>query len=495
MQRIPFHRTVTAVVAACAMFALTSTASGQFNPSSLKKKAKEAASAVVGGAAQSGQQSGQTGTAVVIPDGESPEETINKAAEALRPLFDIRSVYQGQFASKTNAQEFYNNCRQADYATQRARVQQAVAMSPEARVREEYTYNRVMEKFPEHFATLTTAQLIPEINNAIETAYAEKGKGPSRAGAALEAAEAAVLVADGILLVTPDHPDVTRLRADAMAAAESMGAAKEKVYTGSFHKEHAGKIVFSSQPIVAGQENPAALRSSFTAQDDIYGMMYFRGTFKEVSGGSGRGYTKLFVDGNEKVSYDFNLPADQAAHAWLKSEIIPDPASSTTRGAAMFTKAISELSPRRHAIKVQTLDGDWKVLAEGEFTLDCTGGLDRVADVHTRIGAQKLAAVRLPEPAMRNAALEKECMAALRDWKEKPLKVVITDRDWTIQYHPITGAITSRIINTTVAMKKPDGGCRMFVISFQQQYAGGKYGKAQQYGVGDSADLPCDHVK
>lgn len=495
MQRIPFHRVAAAVLAACFVFALTSTASGQFDPSSLKKKAKEAAATVVGGGAESGQEPGRNGAVVTIPDGESPEETINKADKALRPLFDIRSVYQGQFASKSNAQEFYNNCQQADYPAQRLRVQQAAAMSPEARVREEHTYDRVMEKFPEHFAKLTTEQLIPEINNAIETAYAEKGKGASRAGAALEAAEAAVIVADGILLVTPGHPEVTQLRADAMAAAESMGAAKDNVYTGAFNREHAGKIVFSSQPIVAGQENPAALRTAFTAQDDIYGMMYFRGTFKEVSGGAGRGYTKLFVDGNEKVSYDFNLPADQAANAWLKSEIIPDPATSTTRGAAMFTKAISELSPRRHTIKVQTLDGDWKVLAEGEFTLDCTGGLDRVADVHTRIGAQKLAAVRLPEPAMRNAALEKECMAALKDWKEKPLKVVITDRDWTIQYHPITGAITSRIINTTVAMKKPDGGCRMFVISFQQQYAGGKYGKAQQYGVGDSADLPCEQVK
>jgi hypothetical protein len=44
-------------------------------------------------------------------------------------------------------------------------------------------------------------------------------------------------------------------------------------------------------------------------------------------------------------------------------------------------------------------------------------------------------------------------------------------------------------------MKKPDGGCRMFVISFRQQYQGKKYGKAQQHGVGDSADIPCDNVK
>jgi hypothetical protein len=353
-----------------------------------------------------------------------------------------------------------------------------------------------MTEFPEHFAKLKQEFLIKEINNAIETAYAEKGKGAARAGAAVEAAESALLVCEGILFITPDDTQVQGLKADAESALAAMGAAREKVFTGSFHKEHAGKIVFSAQPIVAGEENPAALRNAFNAAtDDIYGMMYFPGTFQEVTGGGAYGWTKLFVDGNEKASYDFKLPADQAANAWLKSEIIPDPAASTTRGAAIFTKALSELSPRRHTVKVQTLDQDWKVLAEGEFTLDCSGGLERIADVHKRINEQKLANVKLPAPAMRNAALEKECMAALKDWKEKPIKVIITDADWTIQYHPVTGAITSRTINTTVAMKKPDGGCRMFVVSFRQQYQGKKYGKAQQYGVGDSADIPCDNVK
>lgn len=470
-------------------------ASAQFDPSSLKKKAEKAVKSAGEEGTEKDRKIEAGEASETLPSGESPEETISKAASAVRPLLDIRSVYQGQYASKSNAQEFYNTCKKVDYATQRARVEQAVAMKPDARDREQFSYEQVMDQFPEHFAKLTKESLIPEINNAIETAYAEKGKGASSAGAALEAAEAAVLVADGILLVTPGHPEVTSLRADAAAAAQSMGAAKEKVYSGAFHKEHAGKIVFSSEPIVAGKENTSAMRDAFTTQDNIYGMMYFSGTFKEATNGSAYAYTKLFVDGNEKASYDFKLPADQAENAWLKSEIIPDPASSTTRGAAIFTKAISELSPRRHTIKLQTLNDYSKTIAEGEFTLDCSGGLDRVADVHKRLGEKKLASVTLPAPAMRNPALEKECMAALKEWKETPLKVVITDADWTIQYHPVTGAITSRTINTTVAMKKTDGGCRMFVISFRQQYQGKKYGRAEQYGVGDSADMPCENVK
>ncbi len=468
------------------LVAVPFTASAQFDPSSLKKKVEQTVTSKV---------QDKAGSAPVLMDGEEPEEVIEKAARAVRPLLDMRSVYKGMLSQRAQAEEFYNTCKGVEYATQRSRVQQAVALKPTAMERNQSSYDAVMTRFPAHFEQLVRDQLIPEINNAIETAYAEKAKGATRAGAALDAAESAVFVADGILLITPDDAKVAKLRADAQKAAASMGAAKNAVFTNAFGKSNAGRIVFSSEPIVAGSERESALRTSFTPRDNIYGMMYFKGTFKEVTDGSGYGWTKLFVDDNEKASYDFKLPADQAALPWLKSEIVPDPAASTTRGAAVFTKAISELSPRPHTIRVQTLDENWKVLAEGEFELDCSDGLERIADVHRKLGEKKIASVTLPAPAMKNAALEKECIAALKDWKETPLKVIITDRDWTIQRHPITGAIVSRIINTTTVVKKPDGGCRMFQISFEQLYNGKSYGKAQQYGVGDSADITCDKVK
>lgn len=387
-----------ALVLACAPVA----ARAQFDPSSLKKKVEKAVSS---------QVDEKTKSAPVLMNGDEPEEVIEKAARAMRPLLDMRSVYKGMLSQRSNAQEFYNNCRDADYATQRSRVTQAVALKPDARSRNESSFDAVMVRFPAHFEKLVKEQLIPEINNAIETAYAEKAKGATRTGAALDAAESALLVADGILLVTPDDDKVKKLRGDAQKAAASMGAAKEAVFTSAFGKTNAGRIVFSSSPIVAGSEQPGAMRTSFTTRDNIYGMMYFKGTFKEVTGGSGYGWTKLFVDDNEKASYDFKLPADQVANTWLKSEIIPDPAESTTRGAALFTKAISELSPRPHTIRVQTLDENWKVLAEGEFELDCSEGLERVADVHRKLGEKKIASVTLPAAAMKNPALERICSA------------------------------------------------------------------------------------
>jgi hypothetical protein len=467
--------------------------SAQFDTGSLKRKAEKA---LKGGGENKEEKSVQESVSgeTVAPSGNA-EEVIRNTIYAIRPLQDMRSVHQGMLSQKKEAQNFYDKCKEADYPKRRVQVQQAVATEPAEIERDRFAYDDIMVNFPEHFAQMTKEYFVPEINNAIETAYAEKTKGASRAGAAVEAAESAVLVADGILLVTPDNNQVKSLRADAQAAVASMGAAREVVYTGSFHKENAGKIVFSREPITAGQENPSAMSTAFTANDNIYGMMYFQGTFKEVTGGTSYGFTKLFVDDNEKAGYDFKLTPEMGENAWLGSEIIPDPARSSTRGAAIFTKAISELSPRRHTVRVQTLDGNWKVLAEGEFQLDCSGGLDRVAEVNKNLGEKKLSAVNLPTPAMRNPTIENECIAALKEWKEKPLKVIITDSEWSVQRHPVSGAIVSRIINTTTVVKKPDGGCRMFQISFEQPYNGKSYGKARQYGVGDSADIQCDKVK
>ncbi|PLX29487.1 MAG: hypothetical protein C0600_08700 [Ignavibacteria bacterium] len=482
----------------------TSTATAQFDLEKVRKKAKEVLSKDSDD--EEKEEAAETSAEPqrkLTPweeeqaSHEKGRKVLTEADFAVRPLANIRSVYSGMLTDKREAQNFYDKCKVADYPNRRLQVEQAVQEDPELRDLEEHNYNELMTGFPKHFAQLTDEYLIKEINNAIETAYAEKAKGAARAGAAREAAEAALLTAEGVLLVTPENTRVQQLRADAQAAAESMGAAfASNVYSGTFHQEHVGKIVFSSSPIEAGQENAAAITSTFAAGDRIYGMMYFDGTYKEVTGGSSVAHTRLLVDGNEMVSYVFKLDAEGSARSWLKSEIVPDPAQSTTRGAQLFTEKLMSLSPRRHTVIIRTTDDYNKTIAEGEFSLDCTSGLDKIAEVHRGLSEKKLAGVGLPSPAMRNAGLEKQMKAALKDWSpKKPIKVIITDRDWTIQHHPVTGAVVSRTINTTTVFKLPDGSCRYFEISFKQQYAGGKYGKAQQFGVGDSADILCSKVK
>ena len=192
---------------------------------------------------------------------------------------------------------------------------------------------------------------------------------------------------------------------------------------------------------------------------------------------------------------DFKLDGEKREQTWLSTEIIPDPAISTTRGAAIFTKAIAELSPRRHTMKLVCKD-DYNVpISEGEFTLDCSSGLDRVAAVNKKLEEKKVDAALVPAAGMRDAALEKSMVDACRDWPETPVKAIITDGDWTIDRHPITSAILSRTINATVLFKLKDGTCKAFKLSFRQQYKGKSYGKTERYGVGDSFQISCDKVK
>ena len=96
---------------------------------------------------------------------------------------------------------------------------------------------------------------------------------------------------------------------------------------------------------------------------------------------------------------------------------------------------------------------------------------------------------------MRDAALESSMVDACRDWPEKPVKAIITDSDWTIDRHPLSGAILSRTINATVLFRVGDGTCKAFKLSFRQPYTGGSYGKTERYGVGDSFPISCDKLE
>ncbi|MCB2204471.1 hypothetical protein KQI65_06950 [bacterium] len=424
------------------------------------------------------------------------EKMLDDVYWKVRELLSINSFYSGMLSNKKEAQNFYDKCKEADYPNARKTVERAMEMKPAMRESQSHKYDDIMTRFPPHFDGLVKGDITKEINAAIELAYAEKAKGSSRAGAALEAAEAALLTAEAVLLVTPDDVNIQQLRDDAKVAAESMGASlASAVYTGEFHRQHAGEIVFSSSPITPGAESVSAMKDNFAAGDNIYGMMYFKGIYNEVTNNSNVAYTAMLVDGNEMVRYNFKLDGAAREASTLKSEVVPDPAQSTTRGALLFTEKLKNISPRRHTITIRTLDDYGKTIAEGSFKLDCSKGLDRIAEVHRQLGEKKLSGVSLPSPAMRNASLEKEMMASLGAWKETPLKVIITDRDWTIQHHPVTGAIVSRTINTTTVFKKADGTCRMFEVSYKQDYNGRGYGKAKQYGVGDSADILCSKVK
>ena len=486
------QRFIVTLAVLAGSIAITGQSFAQINLDKIKKKVEK----VIPKQEDKPQTPAPASEAEALQTGEDPEQMLKDAERAIQPLLDMRSVAPGYYATKQGAQGFYNQCKEANYFENKAKAQKAVAMKPELIDRTGPTYDNIINQCPESFRKLADNYLVKEINNAIEQAYAKKAKGKTFVGAALEHAEAALLTAEGALFVLPDHQQILQLRDDARSAVATMQSEYgSAVYTGSFHKEHAGQIVFSTSPITTGSEKPGSMKTSFTTSDNIYGMMYFKGTFKEITNMNSTGVIELWVDGSKKTGYNFKLDGEKRDQTWLSTEILPDPAQSKTRGAAIFTKAIAELSPRKHTMVLKCLD-DYNVpISEGEFTLDCSSGLERVAELNRKLEEKKVTGAVIPDPAMRDAALENAMIGACRDWPEKPKKAIITDGDWTIDRHPISGAIVSRTINATVLFTLNDGTCKAFKLSFRQPYKGKSYGKTERYGVGDSYQISCDKVK
>jgi hypothetical protein len=406
---------------------------------------------------------------------------------------------QGKFNDKSYAEEFYKYCTESDYQNRKKKIEEIVAKNPAyTESSNEYGsyYNYFMTAFPKKMQEFLDNSLIKDINNSIEEAYAMLAGGKTKLTKATELAECAVLVTNGLNMVFPDNTTLQDLNKEAKSALDKMAGSLASIYTSPFHKQNAGKTIFSKSPIEIKKENPTAIINKFIAGDFIYGMFYLKGTFKELTQSEYKLTTLIEVDGNEKANHEFSLSEQNGEMTYLNTEIVPDPATSLTRGCAKFSMGLANLSPRKHKVKVilRHQTGESGILSEGEFELDCSQGQEKLQKIASDLAQKQLDKVRMPESAMKNPSLEKEIKAVLSDWEEKPLRVVITGSEWTINRNSVTGIIEFRSIWTAVAVKSPDGKCKIFYLSFRQDYNGKSYGKTRRWGVGDSEEISCDNV-
>lgn len=429
---------------------------------------------------------------------EDAETQMKNASRSVDFIFDLRSPYKGMYASKDAAQQFLDKCKEVNYDARKSEIEKLADANPDFRRQGSEMnsyYKRYTAELPQKLADVVPGFFTEEINRNIEEAYAQKGKGKSNLGKAVEAAEAALFLCDGLLLFEPNNSGIQQLRKDAKTIVDETGGAfSSAIFTSDFHKRNAGRIVFSKAKLNVSQVDESKVIGAFTSADWIYGTVYLKGTFREVTKEDWNVYLKIEVDGNQKVDRKFSISTEKRDATFLNIELAPDPSTAETQGAETYAKAFGELSPRRHRIKVK-LDGGYTTLAEGEFELDCTGGVDRFTKISEQLRSKRLSSVRMPEPAMKNPALEKEMLAASDHPEDKPLRVVITGSEWTVHRHPISGAIEFRTINAALATKRQsDGTCRIFFVSFKQNYNGRSYGKTEHYGVGDNAEIPCENV-
>ncbi len=364
---------------------------------------------------------------------------------------------------------------------------------------------KTIKEFGGKYKTYHDETMQAVINALIESAYENKTK---NAQEAIKYATQSKELSDAALLILPNDAGVKSLHKDATTTYEKVvGAVLAKVYTSDFHKNNAGKIVFFSKKPTIKAENSSTVKNNYKAGEYIYAMAYLKGSFKELTKATNNinVTTAIFVDGNEKSSHEFrmNWAYLKEGATYLFMEIVPDPATNKHSGPAKFAKALANVSPRNHTIKV-TLSG-LQVgasfvtdLAEGEFKLDCSTGQDKLSAFAVKYREKSLSGVYMPKAKMTNTTLANSMKKALQNegWEKgkKIQRVVITGSGWKITKHAVTGRILYRSIAAAAAFKTDAGECKYWNLTFKQVYNGSSYGQTVQGGVGSIVEMSCKNV-
>jgi hypothetical protein len=277
-----------------------------------------------------------------------------------------------------------------------------------------------------------------------------------------------------------------------------------KFYTSKFHGENAQKVVFSKKPILIKAENPSDINNEFTAGDNIYAMGYFEIDLASECTPKPEYTLAIYIDREQSytgaadigVSYEVN--ASNGKNTYAFAELIPPFATNNQSQCLIIMQELARrLKPGKHEIMVRIMYSPYNFLAEGRFTLNCSAeGMSKLEQSIKPFEERELEKVRMPKAAQSNPGLETQMKNI---WKEiypdeTVLRLVITDKEWTIEKNEITGRIDHRWISAAIAVKRPDGNCYIYWISYKQDYANGKYGELWKYGVGANEKIKCENV-
>ena len=131
-----------------------------------------------------------------------------------------------------------------------------------------------------------------------------------------------------------------------------------------------------------------------------------------------------------------------------------------------------------------------KTVAEGEFTL--------VVDKQSLKRLVAKYGAKMPKAKRKDAKLVKQMMKIMKEeWpKDKILKTLIVDKNWTVHRDEHTKVILKRTIETAVAVRQESGQCQVFDVTFKQEAnREQKYGPVVFGGVGNGSRIPCLNVK
>lgn len=295
-----------------------------------------------------------------------------------------------------------------------------------------------------------------------------------------------------------------------------------------------GKILFSSSPI--DPASPAGLQTEFGAGDHLYAVAYLPQTLKEIyvnASPNEKLLVEIFIYEVKPPLYDYQQPREEQltfANMYISGdlkqknhvvmEMVPDPAVTQVyntpgltwnkfgkkyEGPVGFAEALAKLGPGEHTLKV-VVQCYYSPAASGILKIsgDDFTGYNRVAELLNEAGAAAgMANAVFPAAVVSDAPREARMVAALKnsnDWKSgfidgtEVLKTAIT-YDWEIRRHAISGVILHRYCIAAMAVKTKTGGCAFYKVTFQEDYAGGKFQPLRYDGVGDKVMMDCAKLK
>lgn len=300
--------------------------------------------------------------------------------------------------------------------------------------------------------------------------------------------------------------------------------------------QNEGQIIFSKSPIDPAQ--PMAITDQVKAGDHIYAVAYLPKTiseFYENSGERGKVNLEIFIytlkpplyeyqqdDREEQLIYsNMWVSGSIKENKYLVIDLVPD--SKTTLayktpeimykefgkkfdGPAKFAEAISQLEAGDNKLKI-VLNVNYDIAAEGKLTVSGDGfdAYKQLAQELNGVAANAGAdSEQMPKAMMHDATTEAQMLAALKksnDWNSgwfkatEVVKLVISDPEWYVRRHEISGAILHRYIRAAVAMKLEDGTCGYRFITYQEDYVGGKFQPLRYDGASDRHAINCNNIK
>lgn len=379
----------------------------------------------------------------------------------------------------------------------------------------EYDYNLLMN-YQAEYEKGFSAYFKSGINKWIEEAYKEKSSNKKNALEKLARAKEAISI---VLLTIPDYAPAKELEDDIKKAEEAIGGSYLKgLYISDVHKKNAGKVMFSKTPIIPGKETEAQFTNSFSASDEIYGIVYLKAGIKDLVGDDDEDimfYYFIHVDGvaNHRQA-EFKIPKAELTKnkAYVLINVKPDPNKATELDVVEWGDRLAELSPRKHDIEVSV--GEW---ANGTLKIDLTG-----ADVAKIKANAEVAKQKVDVNKAQQVSLEEYYKAPVKTYKDPALSIANLSKlykassgeaasvvkvfsidgvglgDYDINKNFNTGLPdnkmpTGRIF---VVYKDKSGNCFLDQPTYLRDYSGGgTYGELRVLVGRNPTRVACDKVK